>query len=148
MIDWYKKVIFENYANFSGRARRSEYWYYVLMNVIIFVFLGILCICLLPFLKSMSDFAVGILTVAAVCIFGLYVLGIIIPSLAVVVRRLHDIDKSGWYYFVRFIPMIGPIWLLVMLCTAGTQGRNDYGNDPKQRYDETDDIGVDSFNAE
>ncbi|MEO8516184.1 MAG: DUF805 domain-containing protein [Flavobacterium sp.] len=140
MIDWYKKVMFENYANFSGRARRSEYWYYILMNVIIFIFSIILCACLDSISESLAEVGIGILL--------LYFLAIVIPSLAVLVRRLHDIDKSGWYYFIRFIPIIGPIWLLIMLCTNGIQGRNNYGDDPKQIYDETDDIGIDSLNVD
>ncbi|MGH2666227.1 DUF805 domain-containing protein [Flavobacterium sp.] len=137
MIDWYKKVMIKNYANFSGRARRSEYWYFVLMNVVVIVFLVILYLCMLTVSETLGGVFLGALL--------LYFLIIIIPSLAVIVRRLHDINKSGWYYFVRFIPVAGPIWLLILLCTDGTAGNNGYGKDPKQEFDEINEIGMESL---
>ena len=137
MIEWYKKVVFENFANFSGRARRSEYWYFVLANIILLVAVVLL-----------SAILVGIGVEIAADIFtgigGLYMLAILVPWLAVIVRRLHDSNKSGWYFFIRFVPLIGGIWILVLLCTEGDHGENDYGVDPKIAYDEMDEIGVES----
>lgn len=126
MIDWYLKVVRDNYANFSGRARRSEYWYFVLCNMLITLLLFILM-----FVTSYALFLLIIYSVA-----------IIIPSIAVVVRRLHDIGKSGAYYFIAFIPVIGAIWLLVLLCTDGDNGPNQYGENPKKPYGEFNDIGT------
>ena len=64
-------------------------------------------------------------------IYMIYLLAMIIPSLAVFVRRLHDVDKSGWWFFLVFLPIIGAIWLFVLACTDGTPGDNDYGPSPK-----------------
>ncbi|WP_300569479.1 DUF805 domain-containing protein [Flavobacterium sp.] len=125
--------MFENYANFSGRARRSEYWYYMLMNGIIILAWAILSAMVSSVSEVFADIFVGVL--------ALYFLIIIIPSFAVIVRRLHDIDKSGWYYLVRFIPIVGSIWLLILFCTEGTNGHNSYGQDPKILYDEINEIG-------
>lgn len=66
-----------------------------------------------------------------VLFYGAYSLAILVPTLAVTVRRLHDIGKSGWMYFVGLIPLIGGIWLLVLLVTEGNHGPNQYGEDPK-----------------
>ena len=113
-MEWYLKVL-KNYATFSGRARRKEYWMFVLFNIIAAIVLMIL------------DFIIGTYFV----LYGLYLLAIVIPSLAVGVRRLHDIGKSGWWMFISLIPLIGGIWLLVLLCTDGTAGDNTYGPSPK-----------------
>ena len=124
LFGWWKKVVFENYANFNGRARRAEYWYFVLANIIL----------ILPFYAMLIFGAVTQnewLSSVGGLILGLGVFGLIIPSLAVHVRRLHDINKSGWYYFIGFIPFVGGIISLVWSCTEGTPGQNTYGPDPK-----------------
>ncbi len=134
MLQWYKKVVFENYANFTGRARRSEYWYFVLTNFLI----------QLPFLIlafvffAVEKFEFGFIFYG---LLMLYALALIIPSLAVAVRRLHDVGKSGWFYFVAFIPLVGAIWLLVLFFTEGDKGNNQYGSDPKQ-IDDIQEIGT------
>ncbi|WP_309607524.1 DUF805 domain-containing protein [Flavobacterium sp.] len=133
MVEYYKSVVFENYANFSGRARRSEYWYFVLAHALIISILGIVCAISFSISESLGYILIGLLVV--------YVLAIIVPSLAVIVRRLHDIGKSGVYFFVRFIPFVGGIWLLILLFTEGNNGRNMYGEDPKEIFDEIDEIG-------
>jgi uncharacterized membrane protein YhaH (DUF805 family) len=125
MIDWYLKVIKENYANFEGRARRSEYWYYTLMNIIIAIVL----------------FTLSVAAYQLIFLYWLYALAVFIPGLAVTVRRLHDTNKSGWFFLVVFIPLIGGIWLIVLLATEGDSGPNNYGQDPKNPYDEFGDIG-------
>lgn len=127
MIEWYLKVVRDNYANFSGRARRSEYWYFLLFNLIILIAL---------FGLSALIGSVGMI------LYVIYALATFVPGLAVVVRRLHDINKSGWYYFVGLIPIVGGIWLIVLLATEGDNGPNQYGPDPKNNYNEFDEIGA------
>ncbi len=136
MIEWYKKVVFENYANFKGRARRSEYWYFVLANALISI--------VLIFLGGIiggifGDGVTGL--IIGYSLFGLYTLATIIPYLAVIVRRLHDVNKSGWFYFISLIPAVGSIWLLVLFCTEGDRGTNQYGPDPKNDIEEINEIG-------
>ena len=124
-MEWYLKVMRDNYANFSGRARRKEYWMFVLVQTIVMIGLMILDSVLgLDF--ELQGISLG---------YGyLYLIGIIvhfIPSLAVLVRRLHDVGKSGWFYFIFLIPLIGVIWLLVLYCTEGQKQDNKWGPDPK-----------------
>lgn len=115
-MNWYLKVL-KNYAGFDGRARRTEYWMFALFNIIIIAVLEIL------FFVTRSP----ILLVPLI----IYVLAVLVPGIAVVVRRLHDIGKSGGWFFITFVPFIGGIWLLVLMCTAGNPGPNMYGPDPK-----------------
>ena len=114
-MSWYLAVI-KNYAGFSGRARRKEYWMFQLLNIL---FLGV---------AATLDFAAGTYGV----IYILYSLGLLIPGLAVTVRRLHDTGKSGWMILISFIPIIGTIWLLILLVTDGDFGENQYGLNPKE----------------
>ncbi len=124
MIDWWKKVLFKNYANFQGRARRAEFWNYTLFNFIIFLVLYFVVIVgLLNEADDLGFLGVGILMV--------YALGVFIPDLAVLVRRLHDINKSGWNILFYFIPLVGPILILVWMFTDGDRFANNYGEDPK-----------------
>jgi len=124
MIDWWKKVVLKNYANFKGRARRAEYWYFALGN----------------FLMSIPFYIIGIvgltshnslLTILGFLVYGCIFLATIVPGLAVTARRLHDINKSGWFYFIGLIPFIGGIILLVWFFTDGNRFANNYGADPK-----------------
>jgi uncharacterized membrane protein YhaH (DUF805 family) len=167
MIQWYKKVVFENYANFKGRARRSEYWYFILANLIFSILTMIIDEMLhLKFGPSNS----GILN-------SVYGILLFIPGLAVSVRRLHDIGKSGWLllisYAVMIIAVVGlfvtsmsaimggglptlgagfivailiilavAIWLLILFCKEGDQGTNKYGADPKANAEEINEIGT------
>jgi len=82
---------------------------------------------LFVFAALIVDFILGTFPL----LYVVYILGIILPSIAVTVRRLHDVGKSGWWYFIVLIPIIGAIWLLVLLCTDGTPGANSYGPSPK-----------------
>lgn len=119
-MEWYLKVL-KQYADFNGRARRTEYWMFILFNIIMSVVLMVL------------DYAMGTLYfLGGSGLLGtLYSLFVLIPSLAVLIRRLHDLDKSGWMILIIFIPIIGAIWLLVLCATEGTIGPNKYGPDPK-----------------
>ena len=120
----YWKACFQKYADFNGRARRSEYWYFTLMNIIIMIPLYIVAIVF--FVNGMV--ALGVVFIA---LYMIYALGTFVPSLASIVRRLHDIGKSGWMFCVSFIPLAGPIWLLVLLATDSQPGDNEYGPNPK-----------------
>jgi len=127
-MNWYLNVI-RNYVNFNGRARRKEYWMFVLLNVIIMIALEV------PAIFVFQDFAHNENRTFAISFFAvlfLYALFLILPTLAVSVRRMHDIGKSGAWYFIQFIPLVGPIWFLVLLVTEGQQGPNRYGPDPKR----------------
>ena len=165
MINWYKKVVFENYLNFNGRARRSEYWYFTLANIIISVLLMIV------------DKALGL----KIGISNLYSLAVFLPGLAVAVRRLHDIGKSGKLLLLLYVlmiilvvimvfsslslfmsgmsgvsgemPGIGffiplllilaiAIWMIVLFCTNGDEGTNKYGPDPKVDGEQINEIGT------
>ncbi|WP_370688431.1 DUF805 domain-containing protein [Chryseobacterium sp. EO14] len=134
-MKWYLKVL-KQYADFSGRARRTEYWMYLLFNLIFAVIAAILDNIL--GLKFTPEIPYGYL-------YLLYALVTFLPGLAVSVRRLHDVDKSGWFLFISLIPIIGGIWLLVLYATEGTQGRNQYGDDPKGNYNEINEIGQKQF---
>ena len=111
----------KKYAVFSGRARRAEYWYFVLFNIIVAVVLALIDT-LLGTTTGVSSF--GLLS-------GIYSLAVLIPTLAVTVRRLHDIDRSGWWIFINLIPLVGAIVLLVFSLLPGTPGSNRFGPDPK-----------------
>jgi uncharacterized membrane protein YhaH (DUF805 family) len=125
------KSVFSKYATFSGRARRSEYWWFVLANAIVgnvlyFVTIGP------SYQQAVSDqnfsnFSLGIGGV----IYVIYVLVVLIPGLAVLVRRLHDTGRSGWHYWMALIPFAGVFIVLYYLAQEGTSGQNAYGSDPK-----------------
>ncbi len=130
---WYLTSLVDNYANFSGRARRQEFWVFFLFQIGIFFLL----IFLSAFLEDYIGFDYHTIP------FLLYLLATLIPWLAVNIRRLHDSGKSGGYIFVNLIPLIGRIWYIVLMATAGNIGSNQYGPDPKKPLiiDEIDDIG-------
>ncbi|MGS2727185.1 DUF805 domain-containing protein [Psychroserpens sp. BH13MA-6] len=132
-MEWYFTVIRDNYANFSGRARRKEYWLFVLIQIGIFVVL----LTINSFLDELMDIQLGNI------IFFIYILGTLIPWLALNVRRLHDTGKSGAFIFINLIPLIGRIWYIVLMATNGDHGHNDYGADPKgDPFEEIEEIGT------
>ena len=108
--------VLKNYAKFDGRARRREYWMFTLVNVAVYFVLNILA-------TQVSAY-IGFVAIA-------YMLGILVPSIAVAIRRMHDIGKSGWWVLIALVPLIGGIWFLVLSVTAGQSGSNAYGADPK-----------------
>lgn len=114
--------VFQNYANFNGRARRSEYWFFVLFTMCVSIILGIISA-----IFSGSEAMSTILSV----ITGIFSLAILVPQLAVGVRRLHDVGKSGWYFLFGLIPLVGSILLLVWFCTDSQPGDNKFGPNPK-----------------
>ena len=122
---------YKNYINFKGRARRKEYWLFLLINILIIVIFMTLDTVIDS--RSFSEMVSGVLAI--------YMLFNIVPFLALIVRRLHDVGKSGWYWFIRFIPIIGGIWLLILLCTDSQKGPNKWGDNPKG-FGNLDDIDL------
>ncbi|BBL91383.1 aminopeptidase [Vibrio rotiferianus] len=120
MFDWYYKVIL-NYTNFNGRARRQEYWYFTLVNVLVNLVMGII------------DRVIGsVMQMENFGFFGvIYALFIMIPSIAVTVRRLHDSGRTGWWALIAFVPIIGILVLLYFLIQDSEEGSNQYGANPK-----------------
>lgn len=118
MFNWYV-IVLKKYAVFEGRARRSEYWYFTLVNILISIGLMFL------------GYSVG-----NEYLENIYSLAVLVPSIAVGVRRMHDVGKSGWFLLI-------PIYNLILACTDGEVGNNEYGPDPKRPEinDEIDQIG-------
>jgi len=135
-MNWYLKVL-KQYADFSGRARRKEYWMYTLLNVII---ISALIFVMLIGTATQSS----VLTIIGWVLYCGYALAIFVPSLAVCVRRLHDIGKSGWYYFFGLIPLVGGIILLIWFCKDSQAGENEYGVNPKEETSDNDDSNSDT----
>ena len=119
-MDWYVKVL-KNYATFSGRARRTEYWMFTLVNLIVTAVLYGLS----------SAFMGGTLGTLFMVLYVAYALAVLIPGLAVFFRRMHDTNRSGWWWLLGLVPIVGPIVLIVFAATEGTRGENQYGADPK-----------------
>lgn len=123
------KSVFSKYATFTGRASRSEYWYFTLFNTIAIVALVIIST-VIGAAAGGSDGALGGLLVGYI-LYAVYGLGVLLPSLAVTVRRLHDTNNSGWLILIGLIPCIGSVVLLVFMILQGTNGENKYGNIPE-----------------
>lgn len=125
-MKWYLNVL-KNYATFTGRARRSEYWYFALFNLLFCIIAMIVD----NLLGTTIDMGFGV-SLPYGYVYIAYILAIFIPSFAVAVRRLHDVGKSGWLLLVALIPLIGAIWLLVLFFTDSQPGSNKWGDNPKQ----------------
>jgi len=124
MLEMYKKVVLENYANFDGRARRREFWLFTLLSAIIGYGLLFILTLISPKIALLSS---------------VYNLAVLIPSIAVGVRRMHDVGKSGWYLLI-------PIYSLILACTEGEKGPNQYGADPKNQLEDLEEIGKKDLN--
>ncbi|MET8953319.1 DUF805 domain-containing protein [Streptomyces sp. NPDC004393] len=116
-MSWFIEAL-KKYAVFSGRARRKEYWNFVLFVAIIYVVL--------------IAIGVGAKVTAVLALAGVFYLAILIPSLAVGVRRLHDTGRSGWWLLFGIVPLVGPITLLVFTVSDSQPGVNQYGPNPKE----------------
>ncbi len=119
-MSWYLEVL-KKYAVFSGRARRKEYWYFFLFNVLITIVLLVI-----DGMTGTLDAAAGIGLLGSI-----YALAVGIPALAVSVRRLHDTDRSGWWLLIILVPLIGVIVILVFTVQDSKPGENQYGSNPK-----------------
>lgn len=119
MIKAYRSF-WKNYVNFQGRTSRGGYWYTVLCNVIVS-----LIIYALAFVAGIMRSG-GLAMVASILSIG-YMVAVAIPTIAISVRRLHDIGKSGFWYFIMFVPCIGSIVFLIFMCMPSVPGANEYG---------------------
>jgi uncharacterized membrane protein YhaH (DUF805 family) len=119
-MNWYLKVL-KKYAVFNGRARRAEYWYFALVSIIISIILVVIDGATGSFNQETGF---GLLS-------GIYTLAILIPAIAVGVRRLHDTNRSGWWILLALVPLIGFIVLIVFFVIDSDQGDNQYGSNPK-----------------
>ncbi len=119
-MSWFIEAL-KKYAVFRGRSRRKEYWYFALFYAVITIALLVV------------DIAIGTFnSTAGLGLFsGVFNLAMLIPSIAVSVRRLHDIDRTGWWVLISLVPIIGVIVLLVFAVQDGTPGDNRYGPNPK-----------------
>ncbi|MEU9997461.1 DUF805 domain-containing protein [Streptomyces sp. NPDC050848] len=113
-MNWYLDVL-KKYAVFNGRARRQEYWMFALFNIIALIIVAVV------------DFAIGTYPL----LYAVYALAVFLPGLGVLVRRLHDTGRSGWWFLIILIPLVGAIILIVFLATEGNQTDNAYGPNPK-----------------
>jgi uncharacterized membrane protein YhaH (DUF805 family) len=120
---------FSNYAGFNGRARRSEYWYWQLFLWLVILVGGALVV---AFGRTESGNNLPLPVAAIGLVFGLFFLGTFLPSLAVAVRRLHDINCSGWLLLLHLIPYLGALAIFVMSVLPGTRGENAYGPDSRR----------------
>jgi len=117
------KMSLARYASFGGRARRSEYWYFTLLHL-----LAILLAMVVSYLAMLAIPALGFI------LYSIVIFGTLLPHLAVSVRRLHDVNRTGWWYLFGIVPLLGAIVLLVWFCTDGTRGPNRFGADPKAQF--------------
>ena len=119
-MNWYLGVL-KNYADFDGRARRKEYWYFTLFNFLAFFALTIIDNIIGSF---NTDVGIGLLG-------GVYSLTVFIPAIAVSVRRLHDTDRSGWWLLIELIPFIGALVFFIFMVLDSQASDNQYGPNPK-----------------
>jgi len=119
-MNWYLGVL-KKYAVFNGRARRKEYWFFALFNLLASIVLSVI-----DYMTGSFDAELGVGLLS-----GIYALAVLIPSLAVSVRRLHDAGHSGWWLLIALIPLIGAIVLLVFVLQDSKPGENQYGSNPK-----------------
>ena len=120
-MNWFMTVL-RKYAVFEGRARRREYWFFVLFYILISVVLAVVDRMLGTYVEAYGMGALG----------ALFCLGLLIPSIAVGVRRLHDTGRSGWWLLIGFVPVIGMIVLIVFFVLDSQPGTNAYGPNPKE----------------
>ena len=127
-MDSYKASL-SKYADFSGRARRKEFWTFTLINLVIIVVLLILAQ-MLGAGNATHSASPG--AIVLFIVLGLFDLAILIPSLAITVRRLHDSGRSGWWWFIQLVPAIGGIWFIILLVLDSQPGANQWGPNPKE----------------
>lgn len=120
-MHWFIEAMTKKYATFEGRARRSEYWYFML-----FYFLAVVVLTFIDVFTGMysEEYGFGLLS-------ALFMIATIIPSLAVTVRRLHDTDRSGWWVLLNLIPIVGVLIVLVFTVLDSQPGANRFGPNPK-----------------
>ena len=129
-MEWYLKVMRDNYANFKGRARRKEYWMYTLIFTVLLIALMTIMFSVLSFSDETGiETGPGVyLTVILVIVF---LFAHFIPTIALTVRRLHDTGKSGWWYLIVLVPYLGNFIIFIFTLIDGDRGDNKYGSNPK-----------------
>ena len=129
-MEWYLKVMRDNYANFKGRARRKEYWMYTLIFTVLLITLMTIMFSVLSFSDETGiETGPGVyLTVILVIVF---LFAHFIPTIALTVRRLHDTGKSGWWYLIVLVPYLGNFVIFIFTLIDGDRGDNKYGSNPK-----------------
>lgn len=121
-MNYYIDCITQKYCCFSGRARRKEYWMFVLFNVLAYLVIAI-----------GGAVLAGVTNIRAFASLGnIYNLAVLLPGLGVLFRRLHDTGKSGWWWLIGLVPVVGGIVLIVFCCTDSQPGENQYGPNPKE----------------
>lgn len=142
LVEAFRTCVFQKYATFQGRASRSEYWYFVLGTTLGYVVVALLLGLISGITGAFEPGADPIGGYALLGIIGILFLGLLIPAIAVSVRRLHDRDMSGWWYLgflvlstIPFVSALVSIGMLFLFCLKGTEGPNRFGGDP---------LGVDS----
>ena len=130
-MHWYLKVMTQNYANFSGRARRMEYW----MFFLVYALLSGSITAVVMGLDWVVDFVTrgrwaDSFSLEAGLTLGVFALVHLLPSIAVTVRRLHDTNRSGWWQLVSLVPVVGGLVMLVLYLLSGTPGANRFGEPP------------------
>jgi len=123
-MNWYLKVL-KKYAVFNGRARRKEYWYFALFNILISILLGIIDGIIIVSSGLDPNTSIGFLGL-------IYSLAVLIPGIAVSVRRLHDTERTGWWILINLIPIIGWIIFIIFAIQDSSPGENKYGPNPKE----------------
>lgn len=143
-MNWYLKV-WKNYVNFSGRARRKEFWMFTLFNYLVTIALAsIMGSAVSDALISGNMESLSATGLIGYYLYLIYSLAVFLPSLAVAVRRLHDVNKSGWFILINLLPVIGFFWYLIVMCKAGDEGSNQYGTDPKNEDNLIEDFGTEA----
>lgn len=129
-MEWYLKVMRDNYANFNGRARRKEYWIYTLILTVLLIALMAIMFSALS-LSDETRIETGPSGYLTVLLLFVFLVVHFIPSLALTVRRLHDTGKSGWWYLIVFVPYLGNFVIFIFTLIDGDEGENKYGPNPK-----------------
>lgn len=122
-MEYFKNCVLKHYADFNGRARRKEYWFYILFQAI--------AIILASFVGGALDYVFGLPGVLTSAFSMIVALGLCLPSLAVSIRRLHDVGKSGWFILIGLVPVVGGIILIIFSLLDSQPGSNAYGPNPK-----------------
>ena len=118
-MDLVIQCVTKKYVNFTERSRRKEYWLYTLCYTIVYTII------------SYIDISVGTVSATGIgTLSTIFAIALLLPSLGVLVRRLHDTNRSGWWVLILLIPLVGMIWMIVLLCLQGTSGQNRFGEDP------------------
>ena len=130
-MEWYLKAL-KQYARFNGRARRKEYWYFSLISLLISGLLGFIDGSIVSAAAETGIVREIFIPTDIGLLRNIYTLGVLVPTYAVMVRRLHDTDKSGWWFFINLIPFLGWLFFLYFLVEDSYPSKNRFGRNPKE----------------